>query len=404
MRKIDTGNFTLATRATPRAVNRQIALNLVREHQPISRADLARLMNVDRGTITSLVAELIAEGLVQEGKAVNAPRGRRPRMLTMRSGDRLVIACDVRFGRTYLLLSDLAGTHLALETFPTPPDPASLVDELGERIARLLATQGAGGECSGIGLVVPGLIDRETGRLLYSVQLGWRDVELREALSRRTGLPVSVENAPVACTLAQMWFARGTDAEDFVYVTVSEGVGTGIVVNRQLVRGRGNNAGEFGHVTIDPEGPLCLCGARGCWEAHVSNLATLSRYFGRELTAEGSRALLEESALTVGDLIGRARSGDAAARQAIEETGRNLGRGLVMIINALNPHRIIIGGEITGAWELIEPRIRAVVAERALSPAAATTPIVPEAPGEYPRLRGGVALVAAPLFAAPAVG
>jgi N-acetylglucosamine repressor len=404
MRKIDTGNFTLATRATARAVNRQIALNLVREHQPISRADLARRMNVDRATVTSLINGLIDEGLVREGKPVDAPRGRRPRMLYTRTRDRLVVACDVRFGRSYILLSDLGGTQLALETFATPATPEELIDELARRAERLVSSHLDVGECSGIGLVVPGVLDRETGRLLYSVQLGWRDVELRDALAERTGLPVAIENAPIACTLAQMWFARpGAAADDFVYVTVSEGVGSGIVVNRQLVRGRGNNAGEFGHIVIDPAGPRCLCGGTGCWEAHVSNLATLSRYFGHELSAAGTRALLDETSLTINDLVLRARTGDRAARAALEATGGYLGEGLVMIINALNPHRIIIGGEITAGWDIVEPRLRAVIEARALTPSAASTPVIPEHPGDYPRLRGAVALVAAPLFAAPEV-
>lgn len=405
MRKIDTGNFTLANRGTPRVINRQIALNLVREHQPISRAQLARLMKVNRATVTSLITELIEDKLVREGQAVDAPRGRKPTMLFTRTRDRLVVACDVRFGRTYLLLSDLSGTHLSLESFATPSTPAELIEALGVRIGRLTATHAGIGECSGIGLVVPGVLDRETGRLLYSVQLGWRDVELRDPLSERTGLPVSIENAPIACTLAQMWYGQpGAAADDFVYVTVSEGVGSGIVVNRQLVRGRGNNAGEFGHVVIDPAGPRCLCGARGCWEAHVSNLATLSRYFGHELSAEGTRTLLEDTGLTIADLIGRARTGDRRARKALEDTGSFLGAGLVMIINALNPDRIIIGGEITGAWDIVEPRLRAVLEERALTRSAAATPVIPEQPGEYPRLRGAVALVAAPLFAVPEVG
>lgn len=405
MRKIDTGNFTLANRGTPRAINRQIALNLVREHQPISRAELARLMKVNRATVTSLISELIEEKLVREGQAVDAPRGRKPTMLYTRTRDRLVAACDVRFGRSYLLLSDLAGTHLSLESFATPSTPAELIEALGARIDRLTATHAGVGACSGIGLVVPGVLDRETGRLLYSVQLGWRDAELRDTLSERTGLPVWIENAPIACTLAQMWYGHaGATADDFVYVTVSEGVGSGIVVNRQLVRGRGNNAGEFGHVVIDPAGPRCLCGARGCWEAHVSNLATLSRYLGHELSAEGTRTMLDDTGLTIADLIGRARTGDRRARKALEETGSYLGAGLVMIINALNPERIIIGGEITGAWDIVEPRLRAMLEERALTRSAAATPVIPEHPGEYPRLRGAVALVAAPLFAVPEVG
>ena len=137
MRKIDTRNFSRATRTTPKEINRQIALNLVREHQPISRADLARRMNVGRGMVTSLVDELLAESAIYEGTTVDAPRGRKPMMLYVRTRDRLVVAVDVRFTRTFVMLTDFAGSALALESFETVVDPAALVAELGSRIRRL---------------------------------------------------------------------------------------------------------------------------------------------------------------------------------------------------------------------------------------------------------------------------
>lgn len=401
MRKIDTRNFKRATRSTPREVNRQIALNLLREHQPISRADLARWMEVGRGVVTSLVSELIAEGVVVEGPTIDAPRGRRPQMLYVRTRDRLVVAVDVRLSQTSLMLADFGGTPIAQETFRTLFDPAELIEELGRRIDRLRETHAAGG-CEGVGIVVPGMVDQRTGRVLNAPQLGWRDVEIREALGARTGLPVQIENAALACALAQMWLGEG--GGDFVYVTVSDGVGAGVVVNGELVRGHDSTAGEFGHVPIDPDGPRCLCGARGCWEAYTANRATLARYLGQPLGAPSTQAMLESSALGITDVIARARSGDARADAALAETGRYLGLGLATIINALNPARIFVGGEITAAWDRIEAPVRAEVETRALTPAAAATPILPEQAGVSPRLRGATALVTAPAFAAPRVG
>jgi N-acetylglucosamine repressor len=404
VRKINVRNFTLATRSTSREINRQILLNLVREHQPISRADLARRMNIGRGRVTALVNELLEEGAIYEGATVDTARGRKPQMLHIRTSDRLVVAADVRFSLTYLMLSDFAGTQIALETFPTRVDPAELVEELATRTERLLRTYGDGGACEGFGLVVPGMVDQRTGRVLNSPQLGWKDVEIRDSLAAATGLQVQIENAPIACALSAMWLGqRGADAGDFVYVTVGDGVGAGVVVNGQVVRGHSHTAGEFGHVPLNPDGPRCLCGARGCWEAHTSNLATLSRYLGHELDPASTREMLEETALTVEEVITRARTGDAAARCAIEQTGRFLGAGLAMIVNALNPSRIFIGGEITAGWDLVEPHVRAQIEERALTPTAAATPIIPEQGVANPRLRGAIALVAAPVFAAPQV-
>jgi N-acetylglucosamine repressor len=406
MRKINTRDFKRATRTTAREVNRQILLNLVREHQPISRADLARKMGLGRGMVTELVNALIAEGVISEGATASAPRGRRPTLLHIRTGDRFVVGVDVRFSRTYVMLADFSGHEMALESFETTTDPAGLVRSIADRVMAMLDSHGAAERCQGIGVVVPGMVDRATGKVLYAPQLGWRDVEITNALAAATGLAVSIENAPIACALAHLWLgSRAADeTSNFVYVTTSDGVGAGVVVNGQVVRGHDHTAGEFGHVPITLDGPRCLCGNLGCLEAYTSNLATLARYMNVELADPEARKLLREGSLTVETLIGRAREGDARARAAIVETGRYLGIGMAVIVNALNPERIYLGGEIAQAWELIEPDIRAAIKARALTAAAAATPLYPEPATEHPRLRGATALVVAPLFAAPAVG
>lgn len=405
MRKIDTRDFRRGTRTTSREVNRRIALNLVRELQPISRADLARRMDLSRGVVTSIVQELIDEGAVYEGATRHAPRGRRPTMLFVRTRDRLAVAIDVRFSRSFVMLCDFSGTEIALESFNTLFDPTALTAELVRRVRRMLAEHGAMGSCEGIGLVVPGMVDGESGRVLNSPQLGWRDVDIRDRLVAGTGLPVTIENAPMACALAQMWLGeRGTGDRNFVYVTVSDGVGAGIVMEGQLVRGSSSSAGEFGHITLDPSGPECLCGSYGCWEAYTSNIATISRYLGGEAAPMAQRAAREALPLTMDDLIARARSGDIRATAALQTTAHYLGIGLGVIVNALNPSRIFVGGEITAAWDLVADEVRSGIRGRALTPSAAATPVVPEPAGSYPRLRGATALVAAPHFAAPRVG
>jgi N-acetylglucosamine repressor len=248
------------------------------------------------------------------------------------------------------------------------------------------------------------MVDRKTRRIIHAPTLGWRDVEIRESLAAATGLPVHVENSGKACALAQMWAAREDSAAvgDLVFVSVSDGIGVGVVVNGEVLRGHHNIAGEFGHVPLSIDGPRCPCGATGCWEAYISNLATLSRYFGRNLR-ESKPVPAEVAAFTVEDLIIRARAGDAKAIAALESTARYLGLGLASIVNAVDPARIYIGGEIVAAWDLIEPAVRAGLSERALSPDAAKTEIRTVTLDEHPRLRGAATLVAAPAFAAPPI-
>ena len=404
MRKIDLENFRIATRGTSREINRQIALNLIRTHQPISRADLARKMNVRRGVVTVLVNELLEERKIFEGRTGQAPRGRKPTFLYIDSRNRSVVAVDIRVSRTYLQVADLLGRVIVpTETMATEREPGRMVERMAARIGEMLAAHPEVGECVGIGVAVPGMVDHWTNRVIHAPTLGWRNVEIDQALSRATSLPVQIENSGKACALAQMWMTRGEEAQgDLAFVSVSDGIGVGIVIRGEIVRGKHNIAGEFGHVPLSIDGPRCSCGATGCWEAYISNLATLSRYFGRDLR-EARPMPAEVASFTIEDLIGRAREGDAKAIAALQATARYLGLGLASIVNAIDPARLYIGGEIVAAWDLIEPAVRTALAERALTPRGAETEMRTVPLHEYPRLRGAVALVAAPEFAAPAV-
>ncbi|MFL6208673.1 MAG: ROK family protein [Pyrinomonadaceae bacterium] len=405
MRKINQRDFKIARRGTSREINRRIALDLVRSHQPISRADLARLMNMHRASISLLVNELLAENLIFEGGTGENHRGRKPTLLYIDSRELCVIGVDIRATRTYLTVTDLLGRSLTnITSFPTNKDPEKLIAELGTRIKRIFADHHEIGACAGVGVVVPGMVDRVGGRLLHAPTLGWRNVHLREPLSAATGFPVHIENSGRACALAQVWATRGeaTALGDVVFVSVSDGIGVGVVVNGEVLHGRHNIAGEFGHMPLNVDGPRCSCGATGCWEAYVSNIATLSRYFGRNL-AEPKLASVGASVFDIEDLIVRARAGDGKALTALQSTARYLGLGLASIVNVIDPARIYISGEITGAWDLIEKNVREALAERVLVAAAAETEISIVPASEYPRLQGAVALVTAPAFAAPMV-
>lgn len=403
MRKINPHDFTVARRGTSREINRQIALNLVRTHQPVSRADLARLMNVRRGVASLLVSELLSENLIFEGAlGESVGRGRRPTFLYIDSRERCVVGVDIRASRTYILVTDLVGRQLgAVSSFQTNRDVDVLIQELARRIKQILTDYNA---CEGVGVSVPGMVEPTKGRVVHAPTLAWHDVNLRDPLAAALGIPVQIENSGKACALAQLWATRSdvVASGNSVFVSVSDGVGVGIVVNGEVLRGRHNTAGEFGHVPLSIDGPKCSCGATGCWEAYVSNLATLSRYFGRDLSDPRPRDS-EEAVFSIEDLIARARAGEAKAVAALNSTARYLGLGLASIVNALDPARVYIGGEITTAWSLIEPIVRSAVRERTLTEFGGATEIHVVPAEDHPRLRGAVALVAAPAFAAPMV-
>ena len=404
MRRINPSRFSVATRGTSREINRSIVLNLVRAHQPISRADLARTMGVSRGAVTLIVNDLLREGLVVEGATGETMRGRKPTFLYIDSGRRAVVAVDVRASKTFLQLADLSGQPISgVVSIPTPREPKAFVDALAERVKSLRAEDREITAIQGLGVVVPGMVERSTMQVLHAPTLGWRNVNIREPLAAATGLMVQVENSGRACVLAQAWATRDAAAQgDLVFVSVSDGLGVGVLIHGEILRGTHNIAGEFGHVPLSLDGPPCSCGSTGCWEAYVSNRATLTRYFGREVETAGPTSV-EPRAFSIEDLIARARSGDAKAVTAIQATARYLGLGLASVVNATDPARLYIGGEITAAWDLIEATVRAALKERALTPAAGATDIRPVPASEHPRLRGAAALVVSPAFAAPVV-
>jgi predicted NBD/HSP70 family sugar kinase len=268
----------------------------------------------------------------------------------------------------------------------------------------MLRDQNAETSCEGVGIVVPGMVDLRTGKILYAPALGWRDVDILEKLRDAVDMPVQIENAGRACALAHLWWGKeGSAPQNFVYVNVSDGVGIGIIRNGEVIRGHNSIAGEFGHMPLNLDGPQCMCGSQGCWEAYVSNLATLARYFGRDLSKLGTNHASLHDTFTVPDLIGRARTGDPKALTAIDSTARYLGLGLACVINLINPDVIYLAGEIITAWDLIEKSVRDAIAERALTDTAAQTRLRIATSEQYPRLRGAAALFAAPTFAAPQV-
>ncbi|HEY8559783.1 MAG TPA: ROK family protein [Pyrinomonadaceae bacterium] len=407
MRKINPKDFKLATRGTSREINRQIALTLIQTHQPVSRADLARLMNTNRANITFLVNELLEENLVREGaQGAEKVRGRKPTFLYLNSQKHFAVAVDIRASRTFLMVTDALGKQLGeVRSFATELDPLKFVKSLGARVREILGAKLEASNCEGIGIVVPGMLDRKSSVVLNAPTLGWRDVDLLSPLqSEFGGIRVHLENSGKACALSQIWATRtdGIGFNDLVFVSVSDGVGVGLVINGELIRGRHNTAGEFGHVPLSIDGPPCSCGANGCWEAYISNLATLSRYFGKNLLRRQPQAV-ETAKFTIGDLIAAARAGESRALTALHSTARYLGLGLASIINAVDPSCVYIGGEVTEAWDLIEREVHDAIRERTLTKELGATAVRIVPAIEHPRLRGAVALVTAPAFAAPKV-
>src|SRR6202050_2784958 len=236
-----------------RNVTRRIVLNLIRTRHPISRADLARISGMQRSTISLIVEQLIAESWVIEGPTGRLPRGRRPTFLRL-NDERVIVGVDIRPSQITVALADANGKFTSREVIATPTDPKTAVDELIESIRRIQASS-RGKKVEGGGISLPGRFSHISDRLVFAPNLKWRDFDLRTPIRKATGVDVELENAANACVLATVWFDHQEASRNLVVVTVSEGIGTGVLMNGQLVRGLNGMAGEFGHVPLDVKGP-----------------------------------------------------------------------------------------------------------------------------------------------------
>jgi predicted NBD/HSP70 family sugar kinase len=388
MQVIDAKRTQGASSEVVRDINRRIVLNLIRTRQPISRADLARVSGLQRSTISLIVEQLIQENWVLEGPTGRLPRGRRPTFLRL-NDERVIIGVDIRPVQTTVALADANGKFISQEAMVTSPDPKIALQALIECINRVKRSR-RGKMIEGIGISLPGRFDHSSDRLVFAPNLAWRDIDLRNPIAKETGLEVELENAANACVLAAVWFDRMEKGHNLVVVTVSEGIGTGILANGQLVRGLNGMAGEFGHVPLDSKGPVCGCGSRGCWEVFASNRAALRYYL------EGGS---EPNGLTFPDLLSRAEHGDTRAAKALETMAQYLGRGMRMIVAGLAPERIIVVGDLTRSWHRFGSVIEAEVQAQVL-PGGCAPQLVPAYEDGMARLRGTVALVLQKHFSA----
>jgi len=370
----------LASSETARLINRDIVLELIRTSQPISRADLARRSGLGRSTISQIVEQLIGENWVREGAMASPPRGRRPTLVGLNE-DLVAIAVDIHPRQASVALVDLSGRLLSRWVVPLTSDPAAsmrLIVDCMQRMHRTASRKST----EGIGISLPGRVDPVTQRLMFAPNLKWPDFDIKKMVESRMKLPVTMENDATACLFAELVFARMDGVRDAVLVAVAEGVGTCVLTNGQLVSGYNGMAGEFGHVPIDPTGPRCGCGKRGCWEVYGSCRAAL-RYY-RELRPKAPVVTFQE-------LLNLAEEGDSAAAQALTMQAQGIGRGLRMIIAGVSPSTILIAGDVTSAWHRFGP----VLEKEALDLTLAGAPPVirPTHEGEIARLRGAAALV-----------
>jgi predicted NBD/HSP70 family sugar kinase len=335
-----------ASNTMPRQVNRSLLFKLIRKYQSISRAELARVTGLQRSSVSIIVEELMADGWVVEGTIAKVPRGRHPMFLRI-NDRRAVIALDIHPEQTMVAVADLNGKIIAQNLIELPENPPRAIRAITNAI-RALMTANKDKRFEGIGISLPGRTDLALQKLIFAPHLRWPVLRIKDRIEKATGLYVQIDNVANACALGEVWFGYSDGLHDLVVINVSEGIGTGIYANGQILRGETGMAGEFGHVQIDANGPPCACGSRGCWELTASNRAAL-RYFS-EIAPTRPTPNFE-------GLTQLARDGDAAALKALSQMGRCLGRGMRMIATALAPREMVVVGPISTVWDKMAPDV-----------------------------------------------
>ncbi|MDR0848935.1 MAG: ROK family transcriptional regulator [Propionibacteriaceae bacterium] len=377
----------MADTATPfgsqtslREANRARILDMVKKFGAITQVELADATRLSPGTVSVIVKELLEAGIVNT--APTSRSGRRAVQVTL--ARRLGLVAGIHIGRRdlKLALANPSGEILVRQHLPLAKEHRADtgLDRVSLLISDMLDHIGATHEeLLGAGVALDAPVDSHTGMVCSpGLMRGWDQVPIAESLTKRVGCPVVVDNGVNLGALAECRLGAGVGANPVVYLSTSYGIGAGIVLDDVVFRGFSGTAGEIGHVSIDPDGPICYCGNRGCLEV-----------------VAGASAMLEALRLTHGnlslpDLIEQALAGDVASRRVIEDAARNIGVALAALCNIIDPQRIVVGGELARVGDLFLAPLRSVTSRFTLPSSTPTIEIVPSALGQDCELVGAV--------------
>jgi predicted NBD/HSP70 family sugar kinase/biotin operon repressor len=329
---------------------------------PISRVELAKITGYSPGTVSNHVRTLIEKGYVIETNKGVSSGGRKPVQLIINSNKAYILSIEIEVNQIKTVLFNLDMKMISKSTIPIESKDNYLVTltKLFSEIDRMIGKHHISfDDLLGIGVAVPGLIDKGKGMLEFAPNLGWKAVPIVRVFKDRYSLPIILNNEAKAAAIGER-ASFYPDINNMVFVSINEGIGCGIFLNGKLYRGASGNAGEFGHITIDTNGPLCHCGNRGCWETFASETYIVNSY----LKLSGRNSQLTK---TKREIYQHGKNGDLKIRAIFAETGKNIGIGLVNIINGLSPELLVIGGGIVEIKDFIYDEIIKKLKENALT-------------------------------------
>jgi len=338
-----------------RAINRSKILETIRTSGMISRIDIARTTGLSQALVTGLTADLIKEGLILEKQSGEYEGGRRPMLLALNPEGAFVVGVNLSVTELSVVIVNFEGVVVASYAQALAPIRHS-VSEIAVSVVRAIQAciweaNFSKEQVSGVGIGLPGLVDPDSGHIRFLPNYGWQNVNLKELVQSKLNHPCYIDNSSNTLALAEQWFGEGKGIDNFLVVTIENGVGLGAVINGCIYRGQEGIAGEFGHITLNPDGPECRCGKKGCVEAYVGKIAIMRD--ARQAALDGQWACENPEHFTYEDVVGAAQNGTAVLRQLFDRAGRMLGVGISHLITLFNPTKIIITGQGVRAGDLI---------------------------------------------------
>jgi predicted NBD/HSP70 family sugar kinase len=383
------GRSLPADQTTVRHANLSAVLRHVASAGPCSRAQVAAETGLTRGTVSSLVTELIALELVREtGEAASPRRVGRPGVALELATVVVGIGLEVNVDYLAVSVEDMTGSvRYERRTYHDNrrSAPSTVLDRLGTAAREALdAAARQGLRPIGVSVAVPGLVEDASGTVVFAPNLGWADLPVAAELEVRLGLPVHVENESNLAALAEHWTGAAVGIDDFVCVFGEVGVGGGVVLGGRLFRGSHGFGGEFGHISVDPAGRTCACGSRGCVETLVGEEA-IARAAGVTPAPSRPGSLTDE-------LVRRAGSGDARVVATLADAGRWLGIALASTFNVLDVRAVVLGGCFGPLSPWLVEEVRRTLEERSLAARSGSYDVLPSAFGDGAAVRGAAAL------------
>lgn len=393
-----------------REYNRLLILNCVRENGPIPRVTISRNTHLSRTTVSSIIDELLTEGFVREGEVLNASAqgGRRATLVHFYADAGTIIGMDI--GRSHLtfLATDLSGIIKAEQSGPFNLllGPDVCLPEIVTRVHDFVEHfQLDWNKVVGIGVDIPTPLDLDTQILISPPYMpGWDGQDVKGYLQNALRLPVFLDNDANMGALGESRYGRGRGLSDFAYLKIGTGIGGGIIINGQIYRGFGGSAGEFGHVIIDPDGPVCGCGNHGCLEAVASARAIVLDAIERARQMQGGSPQLlaaQEDDIDIMDIVQMALDGDIICRAAIDQAGNYIGTAIAGLINSLNPSLVVIDGSVARAGSMLLDVIERTAEIHSLKTAWQKTQITTGLLGHTASVLGTVAMVIDHAFSPP---